>query len=97
MRVGKKKKTKRKTKKKKKKKKKKKTKKGGGGGGAREWTSMLKFHTLLNLWLKICNSNTNLPQAEQEFDKVNFEKMNPLPTLSRTLSGLASSTFESPC
>lgn len=77
------------------KKKKKKTKKEGVGG--REWTSMLKFHTPLNLWLKICNSNTNLPQAEQEFDKVNFEKMNPLPTLSGTLSGLASSTFESLC
>lgn len=79
-------------------KKKKQTKKEGvGGGGGREWTSMLKFHTLLNLWLKICNSNTNLPQAEQEFDKVNFEKMNPLPTLSGTLSGMASSTFESLC
>ena len=75
-------------------KKKKQTKKeGGGGGGGREWTSMLKFHTLLNLWLKICNSNTNLPQAEQEFDKVNFEKMNPLPTLSGTLSGMASESL----
>lgn len=60
-----------------------------GGWVVREWTSMLKFHTLPNLWLKNYNSNTNLPQAEQEFDKVNFEKMNPLPTLSGAPCGLA--------
>lgn len=61
----------------------------GEMGGGREWTSMLKFHTLHNLWLKNYNSNTNLPQAEQEFDKVNFEKMNSLPTLHRALCGQA--------
>lgn len=61
-------------------------------GGGREWASMLKFHTLPNLWLKNYNSNTNLPRAEQEFDKVNFEKMNPLPTLSRAVCGLAWAT-----
>lgn len=61
----------------------------GWGWLGREWTSMLKFHTLPNLWLKNYNSNTNLPQAEQEFDKVNFEKMNPLPTLSGAPCGLA--------
>lgn len=56
------------------------------------WTSMFKFHTLPSLWLKNYNSNTNLPQAEHKFDKVNFEKMNPLPKLSQALCSLAWAT-----
>lgn len=56
-----------------------------GKGREWEWTSMFKFHTFLNLWLKNHNSNINFPQAENEFDKVNFEKMNSLPTLSCAL------------
>lgn len=56
-------------------------------GEGREGTSMLNFtHSSISDW-KNCNSNTNVPQTEQKFDKVNTEKMNLLPSLSRALCG----------
>lgn len=56
-------------------------------GEGREGASMLNFtHSSISDW-KNCNSNTNVPQTEQKFDKVNTEKMNLLPSLSRALCG----------
>lgn len=56
-----------------------------GEGG--EETGMLNFtHSSISDW-KNCNSNTNVPQTEQKFDKVNTEKMNLLPSLSRAACG----------